>query len=65
MMNIKRILHPTDFSEGALEAYEHAIHLARHCNSRLDVLHVVSTFGDQVIPETFQSSFGEKVWKER
>ena len=46
MRPIKKILHPTDFSEGASAALDHACHLARHHEAALHVLHVVPVFGD-------------------
>ncbi|HMB90483.1 MAG TPA: universal stress protein [Rhodothermales bacterium] len=46
MRPIKKILHPTDFSEGASAALDHACHLARHHEAALHVLHVVPIFGD-------------------
>lgn len=40
MLNIKKILHPTDFSEHARYAYDLACALARDHKSRLVILHV-------------------------
>lgn len=40
MPTIKRILHPTDFSETAGRALRHAVHLARKYEAELHVLHV-------------------------
>ncbi len=40
-MEIKRILFPTDFSEGALNALPYAIDLAKSYGAKLHLLHVV------------------------
>jgi len=40
-MLTKRILFPTDFSEGALHALPYALDMARNCNARLYLLHVI------------------------
>lgn len=42
MLNIARILFPTDFSECAEHAYDHARHLARRYDAELHVLNVVA-----------------------
>jgi nucleotide-binding universal stress UspA family protein len=42
MLNIKTILHPTDFSEAADAAYHLACSLARDHGSRLVILHVLT-----------------------
>ena len=42
MLTIKKILHPTDFSEAADEAFHLACSLAHDHGSRLVLLHVVS-----------------------
>ena len=42
MLTIKRILHPTDFSEAADAAFHLACSLARDHGSRLVLLHVVT-----------------------
>lgn len=49
MFEIKKILHPTDFSDHAKVAFDHAFHLARHYEAELHVLHVVPSFGDDPI----------------
>ena len=49
---IKRILIPTDFSETANLALEHAVKMARLLDSEITLLHVVSTFAFRVnLPE--------------
>lgn len=49
---IKRILIPTDFSETANLALEHAVNMARLLDSEITLLHVVSTFAFRVnLPE--------------
>lgn len=52
ILNIKKILIPTDFSETANLALEHAVHLAKTCNAEIFLVHVVSTFAFRVnLPE--------------
>lgn len=41
MIQLKSILHPTDFSETALDAKRHALALARAFGATLHLLHVV------------------------
>lgn len=49
---IKRILIPTDFSDTANLALEHAVMMARLLDSEITLLHVVSTFAFRVnLPE--------------
>ncbi len=51
-LDIKRILIPTDFSETAELALEHAVKMARLLDSEITLLHVVSTFAFRVnLPE--------------
>jgi len=40
-MEIKRILFPTDFSEGAMNALPYAVDMVRHYGARLYMLHVM------------------------
>ncbi|NWF51866.1 MAG: universal stress protein [Nitrospirae bacterium] len=40
-MDIKRILFPTDFSEGSSVALDYAIDMAKHYNGKLYLLHVI------------------------
>ena len=40
-MLTKRILFPTDFSEGAVHALPYALDLAKNCDAKLYVLHVI------------------------
>lgn len=40
-MEIKRILFPTDFSEGSSHALPYAIDMAKHYGARLYLLHVI------------------------
>jgi len=40
-MMTKRILFPTDFSEGALHALPYALDMAKNCNAKLYILHVI------------------------
>ncbi len=69
MIRIQKILHPTDFSEGAAEAFEHALHLARHFEAELHLLHVVPTLGEDPIRNAFDAAvaddaFARKMWDE-
>jgi nucleotide-binding universal stress UspA family protein len=51
-LDIKRILIPTDFSETANLALEHAVNLARLVDAQITLLHVVTTFAFRVnLPE--------------
>lgn len=51
MLNIKRILFPTDFSPRAEDAFSHASHLALTCDAELHVFNVVTPDkADQVNP---------------
>jgi nucleotide-binding universal stress UspA family protein len=43
-LDVKRILIPTDFSETADLALEHASHLAKLCNAEIILLHVVTSY---------------------
>ena len=42
MLKLKKILYPTDFSEASLEALKYAISLARSCQAKLILMHVVN-----------------------
>jgi nucleotide-binding universal stress UspA family protein len=50
MLNLKSILHPTDFSEHSRYAFRLACSLARDHGAKLIVLHVVPTLGPEFIP---------------
>jgi nucleotide-binding universal stress UspA family protein len=52
-MQIRSILHPTDYSELSQSAFRYAIELAQVHGARLIVLHVVDTLGPENV------SFGE------
>jgi nucleotide-binding universal stress UspA family protein len=52
MLDIKRILIPTDFSDTAILALKHAVNLARLVDAQITLMHVVSTFAFRVnLPE--------------
>lgn len=52
-LEVKKILIPTDFSETANLALEHAVHLAKIVSAEIYLLHVVSTFSFRVnLPES-------------
>lgn len=55
MINIKRILFPTDFSRCAEQALHHAVFFARKYNAVLHLLHVNTLFEDQ--PEVLTNEF--------
>ncbi len=40
-MEVKRILFPTDFSEGSAHAIPYVVDLTRHYNARLFIVHVI------------------------
>ena len=58
MLTIHRILHPTDFSDGADAALAHAVHLARHFEAALDVLHVLPALGEDPIATALDAASG-------
>jgi len=58
-MKIRRILHPTDFSENAAAAWPYALHMAEQLGARVLLLHV--TPGPYPVPETFLSA---EQWRE-
>lgn len=45
MVNVKHILHPTDFSDSSNEALKHACYLATQFCADLHLLHVISDSG--------------------
>lgn len=55
-MRIRHILCPTDFSDGAGEAFSTALDMARDSGAQLTLLHVlhvpISTFPDSILPVT-------------
>jgi len=55
MLSIQSILHPTDFSEQAMAAFEAAVSLARDYKARLILLHIIPppTFVDGASLVTF------------
>lgn len=50
MPHLNAILHPTDFSEHSRYAFRLACSLARERQAKLVVLHVVATFGPELVP---------------
>lgn len=51
-MKIQKILHPTDFSDSAKAAFDHALFLARQFDAELHVLHAVVVYaGDPFNPQ--------------
>jgi nucleotide-binding universal stress UspA family protein len=52
MLNIKKILYPTDFSNCSKQAFPHALFLAQKYNAELHILHVITIHtGDTYDPE--------------
>lgn len=52
--NIKEILHPTDFSDPAQNAYKYALEIANKCNADLSIMHSVKqpyTYGSEKMME--------------
>jgi nucleotide-binding universal stress UspA family protein len=58
MMNINKILFPTDFSRCADQALEHAVFLAEKYDAEIHVLHAVTLFNDQagVVNDEFEET---------
>ena len=53
MAAIKKILHPTDFSERSLAALPLAIDLAQHYGAELHCLHVVEMPGEFILEDSY------------
>ncbi len=59
MPQIDRILHPTDFSESAEVALRNAVHLARHFEAEIHLLHVLQVLHSYVegpLPSAYAGS---------
>jgi len=70
-MQIKTILFPTDFSQGARAAMDHAISLARDYNARLILLYVIQdiSIAEWYIPSSLSvadlvEDMQKSAWKE-
>ena len=48
-MQIRTIIHPTDFSDASAEAFVHALRIALAAKARLYLLHVASGREDDVM----------------
>lgn len=59
MVQLKRILFPTDFSDAAAPALEHACSFAAQFGAELHILHVVAETLPVIVPE-----YGGVVWPE-
>ena len=55
MINVKKILHPTDFSANSKEAFDYAIGMAEKFGAEIVLLHVVERF-DYAPPEYYMSA---------
>ena len=70
-MQIKNILFPTDFSQGARAAMDHAVSLARDYNARLTLLYVIQdiSIAEWYIPSSLSvtdlvEDMQKSAWKE-
>jgi len=63
MLQIKRILCPTDFSDFSEGAYDYGLSLARHYNAELYLLHVVRPviigYPEYAVPDSVNEFYGE------
>lgn len=63
MLEIKRILCPTDFSDFSERAYDYGLSLARHYKAELYLLHVVRPviigYPEYAIPDSVNEFYGE------
>ena len=60
---MKTLLVPTDFSEASLNAFQHAIKLARHIGGQIKVAHVYydeEFAGDVLAPSLIDTAFSVK-----
>jgi nucleotide-binding universal stress UspA family protein len=55
MINVKKILHPTDFSANSKEAFDYAVGMAEKFGAEIMLLHVVERF-DYAPPEYYMSA---------
>lgn len=62
MLQIERILHPTDFSPSAEAAFDQVQHLARQHEAELHLLHVAPTFGEDPARGAFKAATDEDVF---
>ncbi len=60
MRKTYKILHPTDLSAHAKEAFRLALRLSKQFNARLDILHVAPTFGEDPLRNAYDVSIDEK-----
>lgn len=61
LLNLRRILVPTDFSEGARHALEYATALARREGAAVQVLHVQAMFDADVLVEAGDRAYTERL----
>lgn len=62
MLRLRRILHPTDFSDCARAALPHALDLARRHDAHLEVLYVAPVFGDDPVRGAFKATVDEEAF---
>jgi nucleotide-binding universal stress UspA family protein len=69
-MQIRTILHPTDYSELSQSAFRYAIELAQVHGARVIVLHVVETLGPEnvtfgeAVSRRQPDSYRQRLWEE-
>jgi nucleotide-binding universal stress UspA family protein len=61
-MEIRTILHPTDFSDSARPAFERALYVARKAEAELQLMHVTETFGSDPIRGAFDARIDEQAF---
>ena len=59
------VLHPTDFSDPANEAFRYALHLAKRRGTVLHLLHVVTSFGVDPVRGAFESGVDEDAFYQK
>lgn len=69
MLTLRKILHPTDFSESADAALVQAFYLARHHDAEVHLLHVTPTFGTDPLRGAFdvavdEEGFYKDLWRQ-
>lgn len=63
MLDLDRILHPTDFSESASAAFERALYLARQYEAGLHLMHVAPAFGGDPLRGAYERSTDEAAFQ--
>ncbi len=63
MLEIRRILYPTDFSETSREALSHALFLAEQAEAELHLLHAIVLHGDDPHSPSHHFPSGEEIFR--